>query len=60
LAAGLLNYEAENFIMQDTEAVVSHLPGFSQKIINTVTDIGATVDVLLHGDALNKRITPYK
>ncbi len=54
--SGLLTNEAHDFIMQNTEELIEELPSFTQKIINSVTDLASRGDILLHGRSFYFRL----
>ncbi len=58
--SGIMNGELDKYINQSVEEIVSSLPSFAQKIINKVTDLGATADVLINGASKYKRRKKYK
>lgn len=51
----LITQEAEDFILQDTETVISALPSFTQKIINKTTDFASSADILINGRAIKRK-----
>jgi hypothetical protein len=53
--SGLLTNELNRYINQNVESIVSGLPEFAQKIINTATDMSAAADVLINGKGLKRR-----
>lgn len=60
-ANGLLNSQAETFIMQDAEKLLSKTPAFLDTIANTATEIAAKANRLVHGAGnRKKRKTPPK
>jgi hypothetical protein len=54
LGSHLLTNEAKEFVIQDTETVISQLPAFTEKIINGTTDIASRFDILRHGYGIKK------
>jgi hypothetical protein len=56
IGSGLLTEQAKNFIIQDTETLISQLPTLTERIINGTTDIAARFDILRHGSKLVKKI----
>jgi hypothetical protein len=54
IGSGFLTDQAKNFIIQDTETLISELPTFTERVINGTTDIAARFDILRHGSKLKR------
>lgn len=48
---GLLTDKLHDFIMQKASKIIEKLPSYTQKIIDTVTDIAGRADILIKGKA---------
>lgn len=53
-ANNMLTDQAKKFILQDTKTILSHVPSYSEKAANFLTDLGARFKLLL-GQGVRKR-----